>query len=216
MRSYVQHYRPLRIVSQPALVERALAIVLLGLAALPAGLTALLVWLAVGRPILFHQVRSGKYGCPFTITKFRTMHDFRDTHGQLLPDTLRQTRLTRFIRRKRLDEIPQLFAIAAGDMRFIGPRPLEPAAIASLGRLGASRGRVCPGLTGWAQVNGNSRLTNLDKIALDLWYIDHCHPVLNARILARTVSMVIRGERLCPQAIEQARRHLDEYGEIAS
>src|SRR5690606_19599726 len=65
VRSYVKHYGPPPTVSQPSLVGRALAIALLGLAALPAGLTALLVWLAVGRPILFHQIRSGRYGRPF-------------------------------------------------------------------------------------------------------------------------------------------------------
>ena len=216
MRIHARHLPVQRTLPDPVLAERALALLLLGIAAVPAVLTALLVWLAVGRPILFRQTRSGKFGRPFTITKFRTMHDYRDDNGELLPDTLRQTRLTRFIRRKRLDEIPQLLAIVTGDMRFIGPRPLGPDVIASMGHLCTARGRVSPGLTGWAQVNGNARLSDMDKIALDLWYIDHCHARLNARILARTVVMLTRGERICPQAIETARRHLASKSEQAS
>lgn len=184
------------------------ALLALMLAVVPAVLTTSLIFFSLGRPLLFRQVRSGLAGRPFTVVKFRTMYDLRDTDGQLLPDRRRETRVTRSIRRLRLDEIPQLVAILNGDMSFVGPRPLQPDTVAAFGALGHVRSSVRPGLTGWAQVNGNTCLTDREKLALDIWYVDHRSRSLDARILLLTAAVMLRGERVREKALRSAQTHL--------
>src|SRR3546814_2260062 len=96
------------------------------------------------------------------------MRDTRDPSGQLLPDDERVTTIGRLLRRSRLDELPELWNILKGEMAFIGPRPLLPETVSAMGAGGGKRGKLRPGLTGWAQVNGNSLLPAADKLALDL------------------------------------------------
>jgi lipopolysaccharide/colanic/teichoic acid biosynthesis glycosyltransferase len=148
-----------------------------------------------GPPVLFKQARVTKGGKLFKVVKFRTMNDGRDAEGQLLPDRMRTTALGRFLRRSRLDELPQLWNILVGEMSLIGPRPLLPQTIAAAGKKGQLRCAVRPGLTGWAQVNGNSLLDDDDKIALDLWYIENRSLRIDLVILARTIGVALRGER---------------------
>ncbi|KFG90467.1 UDP-phosphate galactose phosphotransferase [Sphingobium herbicidovorans NBRC 16415] len=148
-----------------------------------------------GPPVLFKQARVTKGGKLFKVVKFRTMNDGRDAEGQLLPDRMRTTALGRFLRRSRLDELPQLWNILIGEMSLIGPRPLLPQTIAAAGKKGQLRCAVRPGLTGWAQVNGNSLLDDDDKIALDLWYIENRSLRIDLVILARTIGVALRGER---------------------
>ena len=188
--------------------QRAAALLALLVFALPALLTAALVWFSLGRPLLFRQVRSGLGGRPFTIVKFRTMHDTRDAGGRPLPDAERQTASTRLVRALRFDEVPQFLAIFAGDMNFVGPRPLQPATVAAFGALGSVRGQVRPGLTGWAQVNGNARLSDAEKLALDIWYVDHRSAALDAKILFQTAVMLLRGERVNARQVAAALAHL--------
>jgi lipopolysaccharide/colanic/teichoic acid biosynthesis glycosyltransferase len=133
----------------------------------------LVVLVLQGRPVLFHQMRSGKGGHPFKMVKFRSMRDLRDANGVPLPDDERVTAIGTFLRRSRLDELPGLWNVATGDIAFIGPRPLLPETITGLGERGVMRGQVAPGLTGWSQVNGNTLLTLDEKIDLDLWYIEN-------------------------------------------
>jgi lipopolysaccharide/colanic/teichoic acid biosynthesis glycosyltransferase len=197
-----------RVAAAPALFQRAAALLALLVVALPALLTASLVWVALGRPLLFRQERSGLALRPFLLVKFRTMDDRRDADGLPLPDRQRETPITRWIRRVRLDEIPQLLAILAGDMNFIGPRPLKPETIASFGNLGEVRCRVRPGLTGWAQVNGNTRLTNSEKLALDIWYVEHRSASLDARILFLTVVTLLGGEQVRTRPLALAEAYL--------
>ena len=190
------------------IAQGAAALAALLVFALPAFLTTVLVWFSLGRPLLFRQVRSGLGGRPFMLVKFRTMHDTRNAAGQLLPDAERQTAVTRFIRAVRLDEIPQLLMVLAGDMNFVGPRPLQPATIAAFGPLGEVRSQVRPGLTGWAQVNGNTRLSDVEKLALDIWYIDHRSIALDARILLSTATTLIGGESISAKTLAAAMAHL--------
>ena len=174
-------------------------------ATLPLGaLLAILVWLDLGRPVLFRQQRSGRGGRPFTLLKFRTMRVGTDATGRPLPDEARTTPFGRFLRRSRLDEWPQLLLIARGDLNWIGPRPLLPDTIAAFGTAGEARGRVAPGLTGWAQVNGNTRLGNRSKLALDLWYVEHRTLALDLLILWRTATTLLRGERVDARRVLQA------------
>ncbi len=178
-----------------------------GLLALPFfALACLVVHATLGRPILFSQVRAGRHGTPFTIRKLRTMSDERDAEGLLLPDAARQTSATALLRRLRLDEVPQLVEILSGRMALVGPRPLLPETIMGFGAAGRLRNTVRPGLTGWAQVSGNTALSDTEKLDLDLWYIAHRSAALDLRILAETVAVAILGERRRPDRIERASR----------
>jgi lipopolysaccharide/colanic/teichoic acid biosynthesis glycosyltransferase len=159
-------------------------------------LAAVLVGISLGRPLLFHQVRTGLEGKPFVISKFRTMHDGRGPGGGLLPDSSRETPVTRYMRRVRLDELPQLLSILRGDMAFIGPRPLLPETIQAFGEMGRLRCRVRPGVSGWAQVNGNTHLNDREKLALDLWYVRNRSFRLDLFILLMTARVSLLGERV--------------------
>ena len=159
-------------------------------------LLALIVRLGMGRPVLFIQQRSGRGGVPFALVKFRTMRDGRGPDGGLLDDSVRTPPLGRILRRSRLDELPSLWNILTGDMALVGPRPLLPETVAAFGTGGVMRGAVRPGLTGWAQINGNSLLKDGDKLALDLWYIRHASFALDLRILVWTIGMLLFGEKV--------------------
>jgi lipopolysaccharide/colanic/teichoic acid biosynthesis glycosyltransferase len=158
--------------------------------------TAIVVWLSLGLPLFFTQARAGAGMRVITITKFRTMTNARGPDGALLPDQMRQTVATSLLRRLRSDELPQLLAVLSGDMSIVGPRPLPVATVASFGDLGRLRSLVAPGLTGWAQVNGNTLLSDEEKIALDLWYVAHATLWLDVRILLLTLKTIVLGERV--------------------
>ena len=171
--------------------------VLLTIAALPLVVPiALVVALAVrvghGSPVLFRHERLGHRGEPFEVLKFRTMTDARDEHGALLPDEQRLTRLGRWLRATSLDELPELWNVLRGEMSLVGPRPLPTAYLARYTAQEARRHEVRPGLTGWAQVNGRNALGWDDRLALDVWYVEHRTLRLDLRILWRTVAVVAR------------------------
>jgi lipopolysaccharide/colanic/teichoic acid biosynthesis glycosyltransferase len=153
------------------------------------------ILLTMGRPVFFKQQRAGRDGA-FRLVKFRTMTDARDADGNLLDDAARVTPLGRFLRRSRLDELPELWSIFVGDMSFVGPRPLPPDSPLNRGGRGAERLSVRPGLTGWAQVNGNTLLSADQKLALDLWYVRSRSLRLDFMILIKTVGVVLFGEKL--------------------
>jgi lipopolysaccharide/colanic/teichoic acid biosynthesis glycosyltransferase len=176
-------------------------------------LAAFMVLVEMGNPVLFRQVRPGHGLRPFTLLKFRSMRSPRNADGRLLSDPERTGTVGRFLRRTRLDEIPQLVNVLKGDMSFIGPRPLLPRDLADLADGGWERSRLRPGLTGWAQVNGGHQLTNPDKMALDLWYIRHASPWLDLKIVALTVRMVVFGEKVNQPAIDEARAWLNNHGD---
>lgn len=168
---------------------------------------ALLVAIDIGRPVLFWQQRPGLGGRAFRIYKFRTMRPAFDSAGRALPDTDRVSRLGSFLRRCRLDELPQLVNILRGEMSFIGPRPLLPVDQP----MGASaRLLVRPGLTGWAQVKGGRTLTPSDKVVLDIWYVRHASLAVDLEIVWRTVLMILRGEREDPEAVRRAWADISE------
>jgi len=168
-------------------------------------LLALLVLVSMGRPILFRQTRSGKDGRAFEMLKFRSMRDLQDRQGNPLPDEQRVTMAGRFLRRSRLDELPELINILRGEMAFVGPRPLLPHTIAALGEEGAQRGLVRPGLTGLAQVSGNTLLTVEEKLRFDLWYVRNRSFALDAQILMHTIGVVLKGERRIVWHADEAR-----------
>jgi sugar transferase EpsL len=158
-----------------------------------------LVWLQIGRPILFRQQRPGHKSVPFFTLKFRSMTDGCDGQGRLLPDGERITRLGALLRRASLDELPQLWNVLRGDMSLVGPRPLLMRYLDRYTPEQARRHSVLPGITGWTQVNGRNDLPWEQKLALDVWYVDHWSLSLDLRILGVTVWKVLKGEGIAAE-----------------
>ena len=154
-------------------------------------LAALLAAANRGTPF-FRQTRPGRHGKLFRIVKFKTMTDEKDARGELLPDERRLTRAGRLVRSLSLDELPQLFNVLAGQMSFIGPRPLLPEYLPLYSAEQARRHDVRPGITGWAQVNGRNSISWERKFELDVWYVDHLSFLLDARIILLTLAKVVR------------------------
>lgn len=167
-------------------------------------LLALLVLVAQGRPILFRQLRAGRDGKAFTMKKFRSMRDLRDAEGHLLPDAVRTTAIGRFLRRSRFDELPELWNIVVGEMAWVGPRPLLLQTIEEMGAEGRLRCSVRPGLTGWAQVNGNTLLSLHEKLELDLWYVANRTLRIDLLTLFYTIGVILRGEKINRTELEKA------------
>lgn len=166
-------------------------------------LLALIILFGMGRPVLFRQTRAGLGGADFTLTKFRTMRSAFEADGKPLPDDQRVTAIGRFLRRSRLDELPELWLIVRGAMSFVGPRPLPRGLLEERGVL-VARSRVRPGLTGLAQVSGNTLLTNSEKFAIDLYYVDHRSMLRDLGLIASTIWTVIAGERRDEPLIRKA------------
>jgi sugar transferase EpsL len=158
-----------------------------------------LVWLQIGRPILFRQQRPGYKSVPFFTLKFRSMTNGCDEQGRLLPDGERITRLGALLRRASLDELPQLWNVLRGDMSLVGPRPLLMRYLDRYTPEQARRHSVLPGITGWTQVNGRNDLPWEQKLALDVWYVDHWSLSLDLRILGVTVWKVLKGEGIAAE-----------------
>lgn len=149
---------------------------------------ALLIRCTMGGPVLFRQTRTGWHGKEFEILKFRTMRDKRFPEE---PDAPRITRLGELLRRTSLDELPQLWNVARGEMGVIGPRPTLPEQVVHYSRRQRGRLDVRPGLTGWAQVRGRNSITWPERIELDLWYVRHRSLLLDLRILVLTVKVLL-------------------------
>jgi sugar transferase EpsL len=159
-----------------------------------------------GSPVLFRQVRPGRHGRPFTLRKFRTMTDARGPDGRLLPDEQRLTRFGSWLRSSSLDELPEMLNVLNGEMSLVGPRPLLTEYLALYDPEQARRHEVRPGITGWAQVNGRNDMSWEDKLALDVWYVDHRGPWLDARILLRTLQVMVRRDGISMQGHATAER----------
>ena len=176
------------------LCDRLGALLLL-IPALPVmGVVALLIRWKLGSPVLFRQERPGLHGRIFTIYKFRTMSNERNENGELLPDEQRLKGVGKALRSLSLDELPQLLNVAKGEMSFIGPRPLLPEYLELYSPEQARRHEVRPGITGWAQVNGRNALNWPQRLALDVWYVDHLSFGVDLKILFLTVWKVFKKE----------------------
>jgi sugar transferase (PEP-CTERM system associated) len=163
-------------------------------------LTAFLVWIDDGRPVLYRQERVGENGATFVLSKFRSMRKDAEQAGTPIwakEGDDRITRVGRFIRMTRLDELPQLWNVVRGDMSFVGPRPERPFFVEQLSRaipFYQQRHAVKPGLTGWAQVKyryGSSLEDAMEKLRYDLYYIKHLSVVFDLTIVFDTVKVVL-------------------------
>ena len=192
------------------IIDFVAALILIVLIAPLITVTAIMVAFDVGHPIIFWQCRRGRHGRLFKVYKFRSMRGPLGPDGSVLTDAERTSEIGNFMRKTRLDELPQLLNILYGDMSFVGPRPLlpvdQPSEI-------AQRLAVLPGLTGWAQVNGGKLLSPDDKYALDLWYVRHADLRLDLRIILMTIVMCVRGDVLDAEAIGRATAWLKSSAE---
>ena len=156
--------------------------------------TALLVRLKLGSPVLFKQERPGLNGKVFTLYKFRTMTDEKDSEGNFLPDEIRLTSFGKMLRSTSLDELPELFNILNGDMSVVGPRPLLVKYLPLYNEHQARRHEVRPGFTGYAQVHGRNAISWEEKFDLDVEYVDHVSFIGDWKIIFQTVKTVLKRE----------------------
>ena len=160
-------------------------------------LTAILIKLESPGPVFFLQERPGKDRRIFKVYKFRSMRlgSEKMVKGvEVMKDDDRVTAVGRFIRRTKIDEIPQCLNVLKGEMSLVGPRPERVASLADYDEEISKRLNMRPGMTGLAQVSGNIYLSLTDRYRLDVYYVEHFSLWLDIRILARTVGVVLLGE----------------------
>lgn len=154
----------------------------------------ILVKIKIGSPIYFKQKRPGLHGKPFTIYKFRTMTEQRDTHNRLLEDSRRLTSFGKILRSASLDELPELFNVFKGDMSLVGPRPLLMKYLNRYTPEQMRRHDVKPGMTGWSQVHGRNAISWDEKFKYDIWYVNNYNFLLDVKISLITISKIVKRE----------------------
>jgi len=155
---------------------------------------ALLILINMGFPVLYFQKRLGHHGEPFSIIKFRTMNEKRNSDGELLPDQERLTGVGRFLRNTTLDELPELINVLKGEMSIVGPRPLIPAYRDLYSKEQWRRHEMPPGMAGPVLASGRNALSWEEKFILDVEYIENWSLGLDVRILVRTMIQVFKRE----------------------
>ena len=167
----------------------------------------------IGSPVFFRQRRPGFNGDLFELVKFRTMTDARDSEGVLLPDADRLRAVGLALRRLSLDELPQLWNVLRGEMSLVGPRPLLEHYLPLYSEEQMRRHRCRPGITGLAQVNGRNNAPWNEKFAMDNWYCENSSLLLDARILLRTVAVVVAGSGVAQDGQVTVELFRGEYAE---
>ena len=156
--------------------------------------------------MIYRHQRIGRDGVPFELWKLRTMVSGAETMGAGLYIEANDSRITRtgaFLRRFSLDELPNLVNVLRGEMSVVGPRPTVAVQVDRYTPHQRRRLEVKPGITGWAQVNGRASISWPERIELDVWYVDNRSVLLDLRILARTVKLLVSGQGLYSSELEQ-------------
>ncbi len=174
--------------------DRLGALILLILLVPLMSITALIILLKLGRPIVFAQKRPGIHGKIFTLYKFRTMSDDKDENGVLKSDEIRLGTFGQTLRSLSLDELPQVWNVLCGEMSFVGPRPLLVEYLPFYSPQQSKRHNVKPGITGWAQVNGRNALSWEKKFAYDVDYVENISFVMDMKIVLLTLKKVVAKE----------------------
>lgn len=179
-------------------IKRMLDILLSGIALIVLSpvllITAVLVRVKLGSPVIFCQERPGKDEVIFKLHKFRTMTDARDESGNLLPDKDRLTAFGKVLRSTSLDELPELLDIFRGKMSIVGPRPLLVKYLPLYSDEQHHRHDVRPGLTGWAQVHGRNLTSWEERFRYDVDYVEHISFAMDVKIVLMTVRCVFARE----------------------
>ena len=156
--------------------------------------TAGLVAVKLGRPVLFTQERPGYKEKIFRMYKFRTMTDARNANGELLSDEERLTPFGEKLRSTSLEDLPELLNILKGDMSLVGPRPLLVQYLPLYNKRQHKRHSVLPGITGLAQINGRNSISWEEKFEYDVQYAKHVTFLEDLKILFETVFKVLKRE----------------------
>lgn len=179
-------------------IKRLLDIVLSGAALVILSpvllITAVLVRIKLGSPVIFTQERPGKDEKVFKLHKFRSMTDARDENGNLLPDKERLTRFGAKLRSLSIDELPELWDIFRGKMSIVGPRPLLVKYLPLYNEEQRHRHDVRPGLTGWAQVHGRNLTSWEERFEYDVEYVNNISFALDVKIIIMTIRCVLGRE----------------------
>lgn len=175
---------------------------------------AVLVRVKLGSPVIFKQRRPGRKDNTgqeqvFTLCKFRSMTDKRDSSGVLLPDSERMTRFGRVLRSTSLDELPELWNILKGDMSIIGPRPQLEKDLVFMSDDIRHRHDVRPGLTGLAQAKGRNGIDWAERFEFDLEYVKHVSFLMDLKVILLTVTSVIKKEGIS----EDGKATSTDYGD---
>lgn len=157
-------------------------------------ITAVLVRVKLGKPVIFRQERPGQNEKIFKLYKFRTMTDAKDEKGELLPDEARLTKFGKTLRSTSLDELPELWNIVRGDMSIVGPRPLLVRYLPLYNEKQKHRHDVRPGFTGLAQVHGRNSISWEEKFDWDVKYVNHVTFLTDVKIILDTVGIVLKRE----------------------
>ena len=163
------------------------------------------IWLTIankGAGALFYQERPGLHGKIFKVIKFKTMTDERDAEGKLLPDADRLTKVGRLVRSTSIDELPQLINVLKGDMALIGPRPLLVRYLPWYTEEESHRHDVRPGISGYAQSHGRNTVTWDEKLATDIWYVNHVSLKTDLCIIFKTIKSVLLRESVEVSGVE--------------
>lgn len=179
-------------------IKRLLDIVLSGAALVILSpvllITAVLVRIKLGSPVIFTQERPGKDEKVFKLHKFRSMTDARDENGNLLPDKERLTGFGKKLRSLSIDELPELWDIFRGKMSIVGPRPLLVKYLPLYNEEQHHRHDVRPGLTGWAQVHGRNLTSWEERFEQDVEYVNNISFALDVKIILMTIRCVFARE----------------------
>lgn len=158
-----------------------------------------LVLFLLQKQIFFIQTRVGKNQTRFSIYKFQTMSEARDSNGKLLPDAARITGFGKFLRATSLDELPQLINVLQGNMSLVGPRPLLTDYAHLYSEYQNQRHQVLPGITGSVQVKGRNALTWEERFDLDVYYVQHISFIFDCKILFLTFITLFDFNKSRPQ-----------------
>jgi len=158
-----------------------------------------LVLFLLQKQIFFIQTRVGKDQTRFSIYKFQTMSEERDSNGKLLPDAARINAFGKFLRATSLDELPQLINVLQGNMSLVGPRPLLPDYAHLYSDYQNQRHQVLPGITGYVQVKGRNALTWEERFDLDVYYVQHISFIFDCKILFLTFITLFDFKKSRPQ-----------------
>lgn len=157
-------------------------------------ITALVIRITMGSPVIFSQERPGKNEKNFKLRKFRTMTNQCDENGNLLSDSQRLNKVGIFLRATSIDELPELWNILCGEMSIIGPRPLLVKYLPYYTEIERKRHLVRPGLSGLAQISGRNNLDWDTRLGYDVHYVENISFLLDLKILYKTAMKVLRRE----------------------
>lgn len=176
-------------------------------------LVSILLFIITKESPFFVQTRPGLNAKIFKIIKFKTMNNEKDSNGELLPDSMRLTKIGTLIRKTSLDELPQLFNVLKGDMSLIGPRPLLLRYLPYYTKEENLRHTIRPGITGWAQINGRNILSWNERLAYDVEYVKKVSFMFDIKILYKTLLKIIVSEDIVVDP-ESIMKNLDDERKV--